>query len=89
MADLAEAHRPAAGCSGQRSAAGRFRPVEPGTPTVATSEIPTTGFWEGTPTQPTGGFEWSLANALADRFGLDRVRVVTVPFSKLGGRRSR
>ncbi len=73
----------AAGCTDRRPAAGRFRPVQPGTLTVATSEIPATGFWEGTPSQPTGGFEWGLANALADRFGLARVHVVTVPFSKL------
>jgi len=75
----------AAGCSNQRSAAGRFRPYEPGTLSVATAEVPSTGFWEGTPIQPTGGFEWLLAGSLAERFGLDRVRVVTVPFSKLVG----
>jgi len=73
----------AAGCADKRPAAGRFRPAEPGTLTVATSDIPATGFWEGTPSQPTGGFEWALANALAHRFGLNRVQVVTVPFSKL------
>jgi len=73
----------AVGCGGERSAAGRFEPAEPGTLTVATSEIPATGFWEGTPSRPTGGFEWALANSLAERFGLERVRVVTVPFSKL------
>ncbi len=73
----------ATACGGERSASGRFQPAEPGTLTVATSEIPATGFWEGTPSQPTGGFEWALANSLAERFGLERVRVVTVPFSKL------
>ncbi len=73
----------AAGCTEKRPAAGRFRPAQPGTLTVATSEIPATGFWEGTASQPTGGFEWALAKSLAERFGLDRVQVVTIPFSRL------
>ncbi len=76
----------ALGCGAQeRSAAGRCRPADPGTLTVATAEIPTTGFWEGTPGHVTGGFEWDLANALAGRWGLDRVRVVTVAFPAMVG----
>jgi len=74
------------GCGAQeRSAAGRFRPAHPGTLTVATAEIPTTGFWEGTPEHVTGGFEWALANALAGRWGLARVSVVTVAFAAMVG----
>jgi len=72
-----------AGCTSSQPAAGRFRPAEPGTLTVATSDIPATGFWEGTSSAPSGGFEWGLATSLAGRFGLGRVRVVTVPFTKL------
>jgi len=75
----------AAGCADRQPAAGRFRPAQPGTLTVATSEIPAAGFWEGTPSRPTGGFEWGLANSLAERFGLHRVQAVTVPFVKLVG----
>jgi polar amino acid transport system substrate-binding protein len=64
-------------------AAGTFTPRTPGTLTVATAEIPEPGFWLGTPEHPTGGFEYGLARALAAHFGLDRVKVIVVPFSRL------
>ena len=43
--------------------------------TVVTSSIPSPGFWEGTPSHPTGGFEFELARDLARRFGLRSVAV--------------
>jgi polar amino acid transport system substrate-binding protein len=71
------------GCAGDDSASGTFTPGTPGVLTVATAEVPSAGFWEGTAAHPTGGFEYELAVQLADRFGLDRVRVVTVPFQQI------
>jgi polar amino acid transport system substrate-binding protein len=53
--------------------------------TVATSTVPTAGFWEGTPRRPTGGFEYELARALARRFGLDSVRVKIVHYHRIVG----
>jgi polar amino acid transport system substrate-binding protein len=50
---------------------------------VATAQIPAAGFWEGTATHPTGGFEWVLAQDLAKRFGLTTVQVLEVPFEDL------
>jgi polar amino acid transport system substrate-binding protein len=70
-------------CGAKVNASGNFRPSMPGTLTVVTSEVPLTGFWEGTAAHPTGGFEYELARALAGRFHLDRVRIVVVPFSRL------
>ena len=77
-------------CSSEESSAGsRFEPVHPGVLTVATAFLPAPGFWEGNP--PTsGGFEAGLAQAIAEHLGLDRVKVVQVPFAsivegKLGG----
>lgn len=64
-------------------AAGTFTPRTPDTLTVATAQIPDPGFWEGTPEHPTGGFEYGLARALAERFGLDHVKVIVVPFAQL------
>jgi polar amino acid transport system substrate-binding protein len=64
-------------------ATGQFTPAHPGTLTVATAFFPAPGFWEGQPGAPTGGFEWNLARALARRFGLANVSVVTVPFGDL------
>lgn len=63
--------------------AGEFDPVTPGVLTVATEKVPAAGFWLGTKDDPTGGFEYGLAEALADRFGLDRVEVRTVPFERM------
>ncbi|HSJ92359.1 MAG TPA: transporter substrate-binding domain-containing protein, partial [Ilumatobacter sp.] len=65
-------------------AAGSFTPSEPGVLVVVTS-LPAPGFWEGTATSPTGGFEHGIALELAERFGVDRVRVVDVPFERLVG----
>ena len=77
-------------CSSEESSAGsRFEPAHPGVLTVATAFLPAPGFWEGDP--PTsGGLEAGLAHALAKHLGLNRVKVVQVPFAslvagKLGG----
>jgi polar amino acid transport system substrate-binding protein len=64
-------------------AAGTFTPRTRGVLTVAMSGFPTTGFWEGTPQHPTGGFEFELARALADRFDLKSVRVVVKHFHQI------
>jgi polar amino acid transport system substrate-binding protein len=50
---------------------------------VATAFFPAPGFWEGVPAAPSGGFEWDLALALAHRFGLAKVSIVTVSFGDL------
>src|SRR5690349_10233378 len=71
-----------AGCASDPNAGPQFQPVKPGVLTVATAFLPAPGFWEGEP--PTsGGFEAGLAHALAHRLGLDRVRVVQVPFAQI------
>jgi polar amino acid transport system substrate-binding protein len=68
------------GCAAKPTAAGsKFVAREPGVLTVATAFLPAPGFWEGRP--PTAGFEARLARALAARLGLERVRVVQVPFA--------
>jgi polar amino acid transport system substrate-binding protein len=64
-------------------AAGTFKPRTPGVLTVVTTDIPTPGFWEGTPTHLTGGLEYELARDLADRFGLKSVRVITEHFHRI------
>jgi polar amino acid transport system substrate-binding protein len=71
----------ASACSGEGAAGSKFKPVTPGRLTVATAFLPAPGFWEGTP--PTNGFEATLAAALAHRLGLDRVKVVQVPFASI------
>lgn len=74
-----------AGCGGvglDRSA-GRFEPAVPGTLTVATEGVPTAGFWEGTAANPSGGFEYELARRLRERFELDELEIVTVPFAEI------
>jgi polar amino acid transport system substrate-binding protein len=75
----------ALGCGGpnQLGAAGNFTPKRPDTLTVATAQIPDPGLWTGTPEHPTGGLEYELAGALAERFHLAHVAVVIVPFKKL------
>jgi polar amino acid transport system substrate-binding protein len=50
---------------------------------VATSAVPSPGFWEGTPSHPSGGFEYELARAMAKRFGLGRVEVKIVHFHRI------
>jgi polar amino acid transport system substrate-binding protein len=74
-----------AACSADTSspAAGTFTPHTPGVLTVATSSVPSAGFWEGTPSHPTGGLEYELARDLADRFGLGSVRVKLVHFHRI------
>ncbi len=64
-------------------AAGTFTPRTKGTLTVATAQIPDPGFWYGTFAHPTGGFEYGLAQALAERFDLKRIKIVEVPFHEL------
>ncbi len=64
-------------------AAGSFSPATRGALTVATALVPDPGFWAGTFAHPTGGFEYELAEQLAARFGLARVKVVKVPFHEL------
>lgn len=63
--------------------AGEFTPVKPGVLVVATEQVPRPGFWLGTSEHPAGGFEYGLAEALADQFGLDGVEIRKVPFKKL------
>ena len=72
-----------AGCSSSDRASGDFRPAHAGTLTVATAEVPLDGFWDGTESHPTGGFEFELAKDLAHQFGLAHVRVVIVPFDQI------
>ena len=74
----------ALGCANAgKGAAGSFSPVTKNTLTVATAQVPDPGFWTGTVSHPTGGFEYALAEALAAHFGLARVKVVEVPFAEL------
>jgi polar amino acid transport system substrate-binding protein len=78
----------AAACGGPGAttasrASGTFRPAHPDVLTVATSQVPAPGFWEGTARAPTGGFELGLAKALAKRFELGHVEVVEVAFQDL------
>jgi polar amino acid transport system substrate-binding protein len=72
-----------AGCGSIAGSAGDFTPARPGVLTVATSTVPTPGFWEGAPAHPTGGFEYELARELADRFGLGSVRIRIVHFHRI------
>jgi polar amino acid transport system substrate-binding protein len=64
-------------------AAGTFTPRIKGVLTVATSVIPTPGFWTGTPARVTGGFEYELARDLAQRFGLNSVRIRLIHFHRV------
>ena len=73
-----------AGCANAgKGAAGSFSPRTQSTLTVATAQIPDPGFWAGTFAHPTGGFEYGLAQELASRFGLAKIKVVYVPFHDL------
>jgi ABC-type amino acid transport substrate-binding protein len=73
------------GCGDETTspAAGAFSPRTRGVLTVATSEIPTPGFWAGTPDHITGGLEYELARDLAQRFGLKSVQVRLVHFHRV------
>jgi polar amino acid transport system substrate-binding protein len=64
-------------------ASGTFTPRVKDTLTVATAQIPDPGFWYGTFGRPTGGFEYALAQALAERLELKRIKIVEVPFHEL------
>src|SRR5947209_5790944 len=66
----------ACGTNDSSPAAGNFTPHVRGVLTVATTVVPSPGFWEGTATHPTGGLEYELAKDLAQRFGLKSVRIV-------------
>jgi ABC-type amino acid transport substrate-binding protein len=68
-------------CGGGSAAGSSFEPAQPGVLTVATAFLPAPGFWTGEP--PTQGFEAQFASALAKKLGLDRVRVVQVPFGEI------
>jgi ABC-type amino acid transport substrate-binding protein len=71
------------GCGSISGSAGTFTPARPGVLTVATSAIPSAGFWEGTREDPTGGFEYELAREFAARFGLGSVAIRVVHFHRL------
>ncbi len=64
-------------------AAGTFVPNSRGVLTVLTTEIPSPGFWSGTPAHVTGGFEYELARDLGQRFGLNFVHVKLEPFNRI------
>jgi polar amino acid transport system substrate-binding protein len=71
------------GCGSISGSAGTFTPVRPNVLTVATSAVPSAGFWEGTPAHPAGGFEYELVREMAKRFGLGRVKIKIVHFHRL------
>ena len=72
-----------AGCGDLASspAAGTFTPRTPGVLTVVTTDIPSPGFWEGTPAHVTGGLEYELARDLADYQRPYRCRLTHPPLS--------
>jgi polar amino acid transport system substrate-binding protein len=79
----------AAACAGgseepsETTTQGGFSPVEDGVLTVATN-LPAPGFWNGDdPSAIEGGFEYGIATELAERLGLDGVKVVNVSFDAL------
>lgn len=51
--------------------------------TVVTADVPSPGFWEGTPDHVTGGFEFELAKLLGERLGLKAVRVKIEKFHRI------
>ncbi|MBV8955671.1 MAG: transporter substrate-binding domain-containing protein [Solirubrobacterales bacterium] len=73
----------ACGTHNSSPAAGTFTPRARGVLTVATTLVPSPGFWEGSAERPTGGLEYELAKDLAARFGLGVVRVVLVHFHRI------
>jgi polar amino acid transport system substrate-binding protein len=77
----------AAGCgtSLPSEATGTFTPRHDGVLTVATN-LPAPGFWEGSSAATVhGGFEYGIAQEMARRFHLGRVRVVDEPFTGITG----
>ena len=73
----------ACGSGTTSAAAGKFTPSTPGVLTVVTTDVPSPGFWEGTPGHVTGGFEFELAKALAQRLGLKTVRIKIEHFHRI------
>jgi polar amino acid transport system substrate-binding protein len=71
------------GCGSISGSAGTFTPARPNVLTVATAVVPSPGFWEGTPTHPTGGFEYELVKEMAKRFGLGPVQIKIVHFHRI------
>lgn len=71
------------GCSDARDQARQtFVPRADGVLVVATA-LPAPGFWEGaTPAEVDGGYEWELAERLADRLGLE-LEIIDVPFARI------
>ena len=68
--------------SGEQAAAPTFSTKEPGVLVVA-ADLPVPGFWEGDdPKAVDAGYEWGLADALADRFDL-RLEVIDRPFDQI------
>jgi polar amino acid transport system substrate-binding protein len=80
---LAVAVLAACGTRTTSPAAGTFTPRVPGVLSVATSDLPTPGFWNGAPGHVTGGLEYELARDLAQRFGLKRVQIRLVHFHRV------
>jgi hypothetical protein len=72
-----------AGCGSIAGSAGTFTTAHPGVLIVATAAVPSAGFWEGTPKNPSGGFEYELAREFANRFGLDAVQIRIVHFHRI------
>ncbi len=69
-------------CSSPDDPAGEFEPGTDGVLTVAT-DLPAPGFWSGAAVDALdGGFEYEIARALAERFGL-RLEVIELPFERL------
>lgn len=53
-------------------------------PLKVATNLPAPGFWDGdTPTDITGGFEYDLAQKVAEALGYDGVKVVSVSFDAL------
>lgn len=66
----------------RRAARGEYAPRVAGLLVVGT-DLPAPGFWEGSdPSSIRGGFEWALADALAEELGLT-LAVRDVPFSDI------
>ena len=74
-ARASECHGPADAFVKDIGDASDFEPVKSGTLSVVTS-LPGPGFWEGSDTDPaevTSGYEYDIAEALQDAFGLDNL----------------
>jgi polar amino acid transport system substrate-binding protein len=72
----------AVGCADDDAAGRAFQPARGPLLTVATAILPAPGLWNAAEGGPTG-FEGRLAHVLADRLGLEGVRVVKVPFATI------